>query len=74
MALIGNSVHRALGVTSRSAEPDRIASLADRALVLTFSAVGRMVQANGTAGTDHGTPGPGLLAGPKVTAGLWGTP
>jgi uncharacterized protein (DUF1501 family) len=46
--------------------------LADRVVVLTFSEFGRTVQENGSAGTDHGTAGPVLLAGTSVRAGLVG--
>ncbi len=48
------------------------AKLADRALVLCFSEFGRRVAENGSYGTDHGTAGPVLLAGPGVRAGLIG--
>src|SRR5262249_38684144 len=42
------------------------AKLADRVAVLCFSEFGRRVRENGSFGTDHGTAGPVLLAGPKV--------
>src|SRR5262249_47257564 len=45
------------------------AKLADRVVVLTFSEFGRTVKENGSAGTDHGTAGPVLLAGMPVRAG-----
>jgi uncharacterized protein (DUF1501 family) len=48
------------------------AKLAGRVVVLAFSEFGRTVQENGSAGTDHGTAGPVLLAGPAVRAGLVG--
>jgi uncharacterized protein (DUF1501 family) len=48
------------------------AKLAQRVLVLCFSEFGRRVAENGSQGTDHGTAGPVLLAGPKVKAGLLG--
>jgi uncharacterized protein (DUF1501 family) len=48
------------------------ARLAERVVVLTFSEFGRRVQENGSQGTDHGTAGPVLLAGPGVRAGLVG--
>jgi len=48
------------------------AGLAERVLVLCFSEFGRRVAENGTAGTDHGTAGPVLLAGPGVRPGLHG--
>ena len=48
------------------------ARLADRVVVLTFSEFGRTVQENGSAGTDHGTAGPVLVAGPAVKPGLVG--
>jgi uncharacterized protein (DUF1501 family) len=47
------------------------AKLAERVLVLCFSEFGRRVPENGS-GTDHGTAGPVLLAGPGVRAGLIG--
>jgi uncharacterized protein (DUF1501 family) len=46
--------------------------LADRVLVLCFSEFGRRVAENGSGGTDHGTAGPVLLAGPRVRPGLLG--
>ncbi len=46
--------------------------LADRVLVLVFSEFGRRVAENGSMGTDHGTAGPVLLAGPRVRPGLHG--
>jgi uncharacterized protein (DUF1501 family) len=49
------------------------ARLADRVLVLAFSEFGRRVAENGSQGTDHGTAGPVLLAGPSVRPGLVGT-
>jgi len=49
------------------------ARLADRVVVLLFSEFGRTVIENGSAGTDHGTSGPVLLAGPNVKGGLVGT-
>jgi uncharacterized protein (DUF1501 family) len=48
------------------------ARLADRVLVLVFSEFGRRVEENGSAGTDHGTAGPVLLAGPCVRPGMHG--
>jgi uncharacterized protein (DUF1501 family) len=48
------------------------ARLAERVLVLCFSEFGRRVRENGSQGTDHGTAGPVLLAGPGVRAGLVG--
>ena len=46
--------------------------LADRVAVLAFSEFGRRVAENGSAGTDHGTAGPVLLAGPGIKPGLIG--
>jgi uncharacterized protein (DUF1501 family) len=46
--------------------------LADRVAVLMFSEFGRTVSENGSAGTDHGTSGPVLLAGAGVKGGLVG--
>ncbi len=43
-----------------------------RVLVLVFSEFGRRVAENGSKGTDHGTAGPVLLAGPCVRPGLHG--
>jgi uncharacterized protein (DUF1501 family) len=48
------------------------AKLAERVVVLCFSEFGRRVAENGSQGTDHGTAGPVLLAGPGVRAGLLG--
>jgi uncharacterized protein (DUF1501 family) len=48
------------------------AKLADRVLVLCFSEFGRRARENGSAGTDHGTAEPLLLAGPGVKSGLIG--
>jgi uncharacterized protein (DUF1501 family) len=48
------------------------AGLAERVAVLAFSEFGRRVQENGSQGTDHGTAGPILLAGPGVRPGLVG--
>ena len=41
--------------------------------MLVFSEFGRRVAENGSKGTDHGTAGPVLLAGPRVRPGLHGT-
>jgi uncharacterized protein (DUF1501 family) len=49
------------------------AKLADRVALLAFSEFGRTVQENGSAGTDHGTAGAVVLAGPGVKGGLTGT-
>jgi uncharacterized protein (DUF1501 family) len=48
------------------------AKLADRVCVLCFSEFGRTVKENGSAGTDHGTAAPVLVAGQPVTGGLYG--
>ena len=40
--------------------------------MLCFSEFGRRVAENGSRGTDHGTAGPVLLAGPGVRPGLLG--
>jgi uncharacterized protein (DUF1501 family) len=48
------------------------AKLDDRVIVLVFSEFGRRVAENGSLGTDHGTAGPVLLAGPSVNPGLVG--
>ena len=48
------------------------ARLDDRVLVLAFSEFGRRVEENDSQGTDHGTAGPVLLAGPGVKPGLHG--
>jgi uncharacterized protein (DUF1501 family) len=41
-------------------------------LVVCFSEFGRRVAENGSAGTDHGTAGLVLLAGPSVRTGVVG--
>jgi len=48
------------------------AKLADRVVVMAFSEFGRRPEENGSLGTDHGTAGPLLLAGPSVKAGIFG--
>jgi uncharacterized protein (DUF1501 family) len=48
------------------------AKLDDRVVVLAFSEFGRRVEENDSQGTDHGTAGPVLLAGPAVKPGLHG--
>ncbi len=48
------------------------AKLDERVLVLAFSEFGRRVEENDSQGTDHGTAGPVLLAGPAVKPGLHG--
>ena len=49
------------------------AKLADRVVVLCFSEFGRRVEENASKGTDHGTAGPVLLAGPAVRPGMIGS-
>ena len=48
------------------------AKLADRVTVMCFSEFGRRVAENGSAGTDHGTAGLVMLAGPGVRPGVHG--
>jgi uncharacterized protein (DUF1501 family) len=48
------------------------AHLAERVTVLVFSEFGRQVRENASAGTDHGTAAPVLLAGPALSSGLVG--
>jgi uncharacterized protein (DUF1501 family) len=48
------------------------AKLAERITLLAFSEFGRTIQENGSAGTDHGTAGAVLLAGPGVRGGIAG--
>jgi uncharacterized protein (DUF1501 family) len=48
------------------------ANLAERVTVLCFSEFGRRVAENSSAGTDHGTAGLVLLAGPGVRPGVHG--
>jgi len=50
-----------------------VAHLAERVAVLVFSEFGRQVRENASAGTDHGTAAPVLLAGAGVQSGLVGT-
>jgi len=50
----------------------KAAKLDDRVLVMTFSEFGRRIEENDSQGTDHGTAGPVLLAGPRVNPGLHG--
>jgi uncharacterized protein (DUF1501 family) len=49
------------------------ARLAERVGVLVFSEFGRQVRENASAGTDHGTAAPVLLAGAGLQSGLVGT-
>jgi uncharacterized protein (DUF1501 family) len=48
------------------------AKLAERVALLAFSEFGRTIKENGSGGTDHGTAGCVLLAGPGVKGGLIG--
>jgi uncharacterized protein (DUF1501 family) len=48
------------------------AKLLERVVLLSFSEFGRTVKENGSSGTDHGTAGPVLLAGPVAKSGLIG--
>jgi uncharacterized protein (DUF1501 family) len=47
--------------------------LSDRVTVMCFSEFGRRVAENGSAGTDHGTAGLVMLAGPGVHPGVHGS-
>jgi uncharacterized protein (DUF1501 family) len=49
------------------------ANLADRVTLLCFSEFGRRVAENSSAGTDHGTAGLVMLAGPGVLPGVHGS-
>jgi uncharacterized protein (DUF1501 family) len=65
---------RELGGALRAFLDDLAAArLAERVAVLVFSEFGRQVRENGSAGTDHGTAAPVLLAGAGVQSGLVGT-
>lgn len=46
------------------------AGLSDRVMVMAFSEFGRRVKENASAGTDHGTSGPVLVAGKLVNGGV----
>jgi uncharacterized protein (DUF1501 family) len=48
------------------------AKLSERVALLAFSEFGRTIRENGSGGTDHGTAGVVLLAGPSVRGGLAG--
>ena len=52
----------------------KAAKLDDRVLIVCFSEFGRQVKENASAGTDHGTAGPVLVAGPSVVGGIHGEP
>jgi uncharacterized protein (DUF1501 family) len=68
-----DSLLRELSGSLKAFLDDMAASgLADRVVVVTFSEFGRRVAENGSAGTDHGTSGPVILAGPRVRPGLIG--
>ena len=45
---------------------------ADDVVVMVYSEFGRRVQANGSAGTDHGTSAPVFIAGNRVASGFHG--
>ncbi len=65
---------RELGGALRAFLDDLAAArLAERVAVLVFSEFGRQVRENASAGTDHGTAAPVLLAGGGVQSGLVGT-
>jgi uncharacterized protein (DUF1501 family) len=51
----------------------KAAKLADRVTLLAFSEFGRTIKENGSAGTDHGTAGAVLVAGPGVKGGVAGS-
>lgn len=46
--------------------------LGDRVVVAVYSEFGRRVAGNANQGTDHGTAGPVLIAGPSVKGGFYG--
>jgi uncharacterized protein (DUF1501 family) len=46
----------------------------ERVLTFAFSEFGRRAAENGSRGTDHGAGAPVFLVGPRVRAGLFGTP
>ncbi|MFG1929496.1 DUF1501 domain-containing protein [Mycobacterium sp. NPDC048908] len=50
----------------------RTSSFGRNVVVMAYSEFGRRVAANASAGTDHGTSGPVLLAGAHVKGGLYG--
>ena len=65
---------RELGGALRAFLDDLAAArLAERVIVLVFSEFGRQVRENASAGTDHGTAAPVLLAGSGLRGGLIGT-
>jgi uncharacterized protein (DUF1501 family) len=65
---------RELGGALRAFLDDLAAArLAERVAVLVFSEFGRQVRENASAGTDHGTAAPVLLAGAGVQSGLVGS-
>ena len=47
-------------------------SAAENVVVMVHSEFGRRVQENASGGTDHGTSGPVLLAGPRIKRGVHG--
>ncbi len=61
------------GATSAFFGDLKAAGLADRVAVLTFSEFGRTIKENGSVGTDHGTAGVVMLAGPGVRGGVVGS-
>src|SRR5262249_47027271 len=62
---LGSSVQAFLTDLVKSGDGERV-------VVLVFSEFGRRLAENASAGTDHGTAAPLVLAGPAVHAGLHG--
>ncbi len=60
------------GAVSAFLDDLKSANLGDRVAIMAFSEFGRRVNENAAEGTDHGTAGPVILAGPNVAGGVHG--
>ncbi|MBM7086475.1 DUF1501 domain-containing protein [Micromonospora humidisoli] len=69
-ALLGQLDAAVAGFVDRMAGTDA----GRRVAVVVYSEFGRRVRANASAGTDHGTAGPVLVAGARVAGGFHGEP
>jgi uncharacterized protein (DUF1501 family) len=67
-----NRLSELAGAVAAFFEDLKAAKLAERITLLAFSEFGRTIQENGSAGTDHGTAGVVLLAGPGIRGGVAG--
>src|SRR5262249_27439633 len=69
----GNLLNEFAGAVAAFFADLKTARLADRVTLLAFSEFGRTIKENGSVGTDHGTAGAVLVAGPGIKGGVHGT-